>query len=124
MTAGETLTHALNRVAGTLNGNVPTLEAQGAANVWAGTTGLAMVGALNIKAGNELPAWLDAAGVLNQLAGTTGLDVDGAASHLSAGGAGGSTLNWNLGDSLNDLKHIDLGTAAAPNAHNYDAGSA
>lgn len=47
-----TLQWDLNRKAGTLSGDVPTLDAQGAANVWAGTTGLALVGALNAKAGN------------------------------------------------------------------------
>lgn len=50
----ETLQHAMNRKAGTLVGDVPTLDAQGAANVWAGTTGLALVGALNTKAGNTI----------------------------------------------------------------------
>lgn len=48
----ETLQHAMNRKAGTLVDGSPTLDAQGAANVWAGTTGLALVGALNVKAGN------------------------------------------------------------------------
>ncbi|HET6917278.1 MAG TPA: hypothetical protein VFH56_14385 [Acidimicrobiales bacterium] len=79
----RTLTYHLNRVAGTLNGDVPTLEAQGAANKWAGTTGLALVGALNVKAGNALPAYKELQGVLNQLAGTTGLGVDEAASRLA-----------------------------------------
>ena len=80
----ETLTHALNRVAGTLDANgVPTLEAQGAANVWAGTTGLALVGALNVKAGNALPAYKELLGVVNQLAGTTGLGLDAAAERLA-----------------------------------------
>jgi hypothetical protein len=40
------------------------------------------VGALNVKAENVLPNWLDLAGVLNQLAGTTGLGVDEAASNI------------------------------------------
>ena len=75
----ETLTHAMNRKAGTLVDGTPTLEAQGAANVWAGTTGLALVGALNTQAGNVFPNWLELQGVLNQLAGTTGLGIDGAA---------------------------------------------
>ena len=44
----------LNRKAGTLVGDVPTLDAQGAANAWAGTIGLALVGALNVQAGNTL----------------------------------------------------------------------
>jgi len=61
--ASEELQHALQRVSGT------TLDAQGAANVWAGTVGLELVGALNRKAGT----WgLDIDGVLNVLAGTPG----------------------------------------------------
>lgn len=79
---GHTLTYHMNRKAGTLNGQVPTLSAQGAANVWAGTTGLELVHALNVKAGNTLPNFRELAGVLNQLAGTTGLEVDGAASNI------------------------------------------
>ena len=77
-----TLQHAMNRKAGTLVNDVPTLDAQGAANVWAGTTGLSLVGALNVKALNALPEYRDLAGVLNQLAGTTGLEVDGAAAMI------------------------------------------
>ena len=78
-----TLQYDLNRKAGTLVGDVPTLDAQGAANVWAGTTGLDIVGALNTQAGNALPDWLELQGVLNQLAGTTGLGVDGAAAAIA-----------------------------------------
>lgn len=77
-----TLQYDMNRKAGTLSGDVPTLDAQGAANVWAGTTGLALVGALNVKAGNALPEYRDLQGVLNQLAGTSGLAVDGAAAMI------------------------------------------
>lgn len=77
-----TLQYDMNRKAGTLVGGVPSLDAQGAANVWAGTTGLGIVGALNTQAGNTLPNWKDLAGVLNQLAGTTGLDIDGAAAAI------------------------------------------
>lgn len=82
MAAGETLQYAMNRKAGTLVGGVPTLDAQGAANVWAGTTGLGIVGALNVKALNVQPNWLGLAGVLNQLAGTTNLEVDAAAAAI------------------------------------------
>ena len=49
-----TLQYEMNRLAGTLVGGVPSRDAQGAANVWAGTTGLDLVGALNVKAGNTL----------------------------------------------------------------------
>jgi hypothetical protein len=72
----------MNRLAGTLNGEVPTLDAQGAANEWAGTTGLDLVGALNAKALNALPDYLELQGVLNQLASTSGLGVDEAASQI------------------------------------------
>lgn len=66
-----TLQYHMNRKAGTLVNDVPTLDAQGAANVWAGTTGLALVGALNVKALNTLPNYRELSGVLNQLAGKT-----------------------------------------------------
>jgi hypothetical protein len=59
--ATEELQHALRRVSST------TLDSQGAANVWAGTSGLALVGALNVKAGTS---GLDLLGVCNALAGT------------------------------------------------------
>lgn len=79
----ETLTYAMNRLAGTLSvEGLPTLEAQGAANVWAGTTGKDLVGALNAKAGNALPNYRELQGVLNQLAGTSGLGVDAAATAI------------------------------------------
>lgn len=79
-----TLQHELNRLAGTLVHGVPTLDAQGAANVWAGTSGLDLVGALNVKATNVLPDYKELQGVLNQLAGTTGLGVDAAATAIVA----------------------------------------
>ena len=78
----STLQYHMNRKAGTLVGDVPTLDAQGAANIWAGTSGLAIVGALNVKAANVFPNYLELAGVLNQLAGTTGLGMDGAAAMI------------------------------------------
>lgn len=78
-----TLQYDMNRKAGTLVNDVPTLDAQGAANVWAGTTGLSITGALNVQAGNSLPNYRELQGVLNQLAGTTGLAVDGAAAAIA-----------------------------------------
>jgi hypothetical protein len=77
-----TLQYDMNRKAGTLANGIPTLDAQGAANVWAGTSGLALVGALNVKAGNAFPNYRELQGVLNQLAGTSGLGVDGAAAMI------------------------------------------
>lgn len=78
----DTLTYHMNRKAGTLVNDLPTRTDVDAANVWAGTTGLALVGALNVKALNTLPNYRELAGVLNQLAGTTGLGVDEAASQI------------------------------------------
>jgi len=64
--ASEELAHALQRVSGT------TLDPQGAANAWAGTSGLELVGALNAKAGTS---GVELLGVLNILAGTPGQGV-------------------------------------------------
>lgn len=79
-----TLQYEMNRLAGTLVNGVPSLDAQGAANVWAGTTGLSLVGALNVQAGNTLPNYRELQGVLNQLAGTSGLGPDAAATAIVA----------------------------------------
>jgi len=72
--AGSSLTAELNRLAG-ITDVAKYLDAQGAANVYAGTTGLATVGALNIKAqaGRTRDKFKDIDGVCNELAGTTGL---------------------------------------------------
>lgn len=64
----------LRRLSGT------TYDAAGAANAWAGTSGLELVGALNAKAGTT---GLELDGVLNRLAGTTGLGVNAAASAIT-----------------------------------------
>lgn len=77
---GRTMQYHLNRLAGTLNEfNVPRYDAQGAANIWAGTSGLALQGALNVKAGTSGVA---VQGVLNLLAGTTGLGENEAAARI------------------------------------------
>lgn len=56
---GRGLVYHLNRKGGTLAADRPTLEAAGAANAYAGTSGLDVVGALNAAAGNTLaPAFL------------------------------------------------------------------
>jgi hypothetical protein len=75
----------MNRLAGTLNSyDVPTLDAQGAANVYAGTKGLAIVGALNTKAGFTSPTqYLELQGVLNYLAGTSGLGENEASARIA-----------------------------------------
>lgn len=79
---GTTLTYNLNRKAGTLINSVPSMEATGAANVWAGTTGLELVHALNVKAGNTFANFVGLQEVLNQLAGSPNLEVDLASAYL------------------------------------------
>jgi hypothetical protein len=77
---GRTMQYHLNRLAGTLNEfDVPRYDAQGAANIWAGTSGLALQGALNVKAGTTGVA---VQGVLNLLAGTSGLGENEAAARI------------------------------------------
>lgn len=75
---GSTLCAELNRLA---NGGASYpdmtvfLAEGGAANAWAGTDSLTVVGALNVKAGNaDVAQWRDLAGVCNQLAGTSDLE--------------------------------------------------
>jgi len=72
--AGSSLTAELNRLAG-ITDVAKYLDEQGAANAWAGTTGLATVGALNIKAqaGRTRDNFKDIDGLCNELASTTGL---------------------------------------------------
>lgn len=78
----------LNRLAtGGVNGYPSPgnlMDADLAANVWAGTQGLALIGALNVKAGNVPGFWIDINAVCNQLAGTSGLEpVDALAARVS-----------------------------------------
>lgn len=76
----RTLVYELNRLAGTLDAKgVPTLEGQGAANVWAGTTDLAILGALNVKNGTTD---LGLRAVCNALAGTSDEDPAPALSQI------------------------------------------
>ncbi len=82
MTAGDgrTMQYHLNRLAGTLNEfDVPRYDAQGAANIWAGTSGLDIKGALNAKAGTS---GLAVQGALNVLAGTSGLGENEASARI------------------------------------------
>ena len=73
--AGSTLCAELNRLAngGTYPAMTAFLDEQGAANAWAGTSGLGIIGALNIKAdANRQPNnYKDINGICNELAGTT-----------------------------------------------------
>ena len=77
--AGSTLVDELNRLAN--GGEYPSYteykDAQGAANEWAGTTGLALDGALNQKAepGRSPADYKGLNAVCNELAGTTGLEA-------------------------------------------------
>ena len=77
---GSTLVDELNRLAngGSAypNRNVYQ-DAQGAANKWAGTTGLGLIGALNKKAQASRSAanYKGLNAVCNELAGTTGLEA-------------------------------------------------
>jgi hypothetical protein len=73
---GSTLVDELNRLAGITN-LLEYQDAQGAANVWAGTTGLALLGALNFIAdpARSEDAFLGLNAVCNEIAGTTGLEA-------------------------------------------------
>ena len=77
--AGSTLTDELNRLAAGGGTSYPAktayLAEQGAANKWAGTTGMPTVGALNIKAqaARTRDKFKDLDGICNELASTTGL---------------------------------------------------
>ena len=75
-TAGSTLCAELNRLAngGTYPAMTSFLDEQGAANKWAGTSGKAIIGALNYKASaaRQPNAFKDLNGICNELAGTTG----------------------------------------------------
>jgi hypothetical protein len=83
--AGSSLTAELNRLAG-ITDVAQYLDEQGAANVYAGTTGLATVGALNIKvsASRTRDNFKSINGVCNELAGTTGLAAPAALRSINA----------------------------------------
>lgn len=74
--AGSTLVGELNRLAG-ITDIKQFQDAQGAANVWAGTTGRALLGALNEKAspGRSPKDFKGLNAVCNEIAGTTGLEA-------------------------------------------------
>ena len=75
-TAGSTLCAELNRLAngGTYPARTAFLDEQGAANKWAGTSGKAIIAALNYKVSSSRQpnAFKDLNGVCNELASTTG----------------------------------------------------
>lgn len=76
-TPGSTFASELNRLAN--SGTYPALTAYlapvGAANLYAGTSGLGLLGALNLEAdANRQPnEYKGLGGICNELAGTTGL---------------------------------------------------
>jgi hypothetical protein len=73
---GSTLAGELNRLAG-ITDILEFQDEQGAANVWAGTTGLALLGALNeeAEAGRSPKDFKGLNAVCNEIAGTTGLEA-------------------------------------------------
>lgn len=77
--AGSTLTSEMNRVAN--GGTYPAMTAYkalvGAANAWAGTSGLGLIGALNIKAdsGRQPNNYKGLNAVCNEIASTSGLSA-------------------------------------------------
>ena len=83
--AGSSLTAELNRLAG-ITDVASFLDEQGAANAWAGTSGMPTVGALNIRAqaGRTRDKFKDIDGICNELAGTTGLAAPAALRSINA----------------------------------------
>ena len=83
--AGSSLTAELNRLAG-ITDVAKYLDEQGAANAWAGTTGLSTVGALNYKVSSSRTRdkFKDIDGVCNELASTTGLAAPAALRSIDA----------------------------------------
>lgn len=83
--SGKPIQWHLNRLACTLANSVPTLDAQGAANVWADTTSedLALLGALNRRAGyTDRRQFKALQGAANAIAGTAGLGVPAALAQI------------------------------------------
>lgn len=87
-TAGTTFCAELNRLAngGTYPARTAFLDDQGAANKWAGTSGLGVLAALNIKAqaGRQPNNYKGLSAVCNELAGTTGQSAINALRSISS----------------------------------------
>jgi hypothetical protein len=86
-TLGSTFSAELNRLAN--GGTYPAILAykgdQEAANVWAGTTGQSIQGALNRKAGKTDPTtFLDLNGICNLLGSTSNLEAPEALRRISS----------------------------------------
>lgn len=137
------LRYNLNRVLNGTNGVVITtpttwLDEARAANLWAGTTGLDVTGALNQKAqtGRVESQYKHLQGILNELAGTTGLGVEGAADLLvasqapllnnSINGLATTTAITNLnsggasGNAWDSVVLAATGAVTADNTHAFD----
>jgi hypothetical protein len=119
----QTFTWELNRLAGSLVNGHPTLAAQGAANKWAGTSGLGLQGALNHKAGIIWPRdFFAIRRVCNQLADTINEDPAYALSQIPTpvvtgpGGHAGDVpdATWTKADIVAWL--LDRGVDIAPAA--------
>ena len=78
-TAGSTLTSEMNRLAngGTYPARTAYKALVGAANAWAGTSGLGLLGALNYKASSTRQPnnYKGLNAVCNEIAGTSGLSA-------------------------------------------------
>lgn len=85
MTTGDGLRKSMNTIAGTTD-----KDATPAANAWAGTDGLQLAGALNVKIGQN--GWGEKK-AMNWAAGTDGLALAGAAASLAAGGFGSGLVD-------------------------------
>lgn len=87
-TAGSTFCAELNRLAngGTYPAMTAFLDDQGAANKWAGTSGLGVLAALNIKAesSRQPDDYKGLSAVCNELAGTTGQSAINALRSISS----------------------------------------
>lgn len=83
--AGSTLTDELNRLAG-ITVYTAYKAPQGAANAWAGTNGLGIIAALNLKASaSRSPKdYKSLNAVCNELAGTSGLSAVDALRSINA----------------------------------------
>lgn len=84
MTAIYEMQQSLSILAGTTS--PPWLEAQQAANIWAGTVGLDLQAALNYKYLGVPGGTHDIQDAANLLAGTTGKETQDALSNLAGGG--------------------------------------
>lgn len=80
------LQQSLSLLAGT-GPSGPYLEAQAAANKWAGVSGYDLLAALNIKNGTYGINALGLNGVCNALANTSNLEAQDALSYLAGGGS-------------------------------------